>query len=131
MLHAPTPPRSTLSDKSISWKSLIKTATTWPSAGAGVGTASTRSVLLYGLTPLMCCRRGCDLRSSAQYIKNDSAEKVFWLSAPRRTYLRFADREEDQLSGRDVGMKKAGGFLRRLAWFQVFDYGSSIWSFIL
>jgi hypothetical protein len=41
------------------------------------------------------------------------------LSAPGRTDLKFANREQDQLFERDAGMKKAGGFLHRPALFQV------------
>jgi len=41
--------------------------------------------------------------------------------APGRTDLRFANREWDQLFECDAGMKKAGGFLHRLASFQVLD----------
>jgi hypothetical protein len=39
------------------------------------------------------------------------------MSAPGRTYLKFADLEQDQLFECDAGMKKAGGFLHRLASF--------------
>jgi hypothetical protein len=41
------------------------------------------------------------------------------VSAPRRTGLSFAEREEDQLSESDAGMKQAGGFLHRPASFPV------------
>jgi hypothetical protein len=43
------------------------------------------------------------------------------VSAPGRTDLKFADREQDQLFECDAGMKKAGGFLHRLGSFQVLD----------
>jgi len=55
------------------------------------------------------------------YFGDRLMESAHSVLAPGRTDLRFANREWDQLFECDAGMKKAGGFLHRLASFQVLD----------